>query len=216
MPVATVKPYSWPQDQLQIPNGFGGMPPLDYGNENVVAAEWFTLTAEFDYAPNTAAFTQKNVILETPQDGDFWVDSIGAVSWLNDTSGGAITKDLQRFLAGVVSITDTRTGRNLIYGQNPVPLSHPAGSVFPPNSIPINFFRKLPQSGAESQAGQYTGDTPLPNGFRVTQTLIQPFVVTRQGGLQVTFTSLEAPGNTQTYNIYVSFNGWKEYAHASQ
>lgn len=214
MPVSTIKPYSWPQDQLQIPNGFGGMPPLDFGNENVVAAEWFSLTAAFDYAPATPAFTQQTVILPTPQDGDFWVDSIGAVSWLNDTA--VPDGDLQRFLAGVVQIIDSRTGRNLIYGQNPVPLSHPAGSVFPPNSIPINFFRKLPQSGAESQAGQYTGDTPLPNGFRTTQTLIQPFVVTRQGGLQVTFTSLEAPGATQTFNIYLGFNGWKEYAHASQ
>lgn len=216
MSFSVITPYNWPQDKLEVPNGFGGMPPVDYGNENVVSGEYFGLTGEFIYTENTPAFTQQTQILNTPQDGDFWCDSIGVVSWLENPTGEGVVKDLQHFLTSVVAISDIRTGRTVVYNPGIVPTNHPAGMVFPPNSIPLNFFRKLPQSGTESSAFGYTGDTPTPNGFRTTQSLIQPLCFTRQGGIQVTITSLDDVPANQTFQMSICFNGWKEYANASR
>lgn len=216
MPFQVVKPYNWPQDKLEVPNGFGGMPPIDYGNENVVAGEYFALTGEFVYQPGTPAYTSISAILKTPQDGDFWCDSIGVVSWLQDTVTVGVTKDLQHFLTSVVTIEDARTGRTMIYNPAITPTNHAAGPVFPPNSVPINLFRKLPQSGTESSSFGYSGDTPTPNGFRTTASLIQPMCFTRQGAINVSCTSLDDVPAGQTFFMSICFNGWKEYANASR
>lgn len=204
-------PADWPQDDLPIPSGNGGMPPVDYGNV-LAGHEFFALSGLIHIAAGTAAQHVSRIAIATPQDGDFWVDAIGVASWDADTSVVPnVTR--QQFLAAMVGFRDQRTGRNLAYNPG---LSFGVGAgQIPLDTVPINLFRKLPQSGAEV-ATDYDGSTPAPSGFRTTGNLIQPFCLTRQGGVEITMTTLFAAPALNDFDVWFGLTGWKEYAHASR
>lgn len=206
-------PINWPQDALNVPDGHSGMPPVNRGNA-LIGSEYVCLSSRQVFNAGTAAFTLRNDILNVGQDGDFWCDSIGVVSWLTDTTTIPLPdQQRQAFLASMLSVRDVRTGRDLFFNRG---LSSGGfANRIPQNSVPINLFRKLPQSGTE--AGQdYAGNTPPPNGFRVTGNLPQPFCFTRQGGIALALTTLIAVPAGWTFDVAIGFSGWKEYAHASR
>lgn len=208
-----LKPTTWPQDDLHVPSGFGGMPPVNAGNL-ALGHEFFALSGLMHVPAGTAAGSIFRLVLATPQDGDFWVDSIGVVSWDADTVTIPLpTQDRQQFLAAMVTIRDQRTGRDVFFNRG---LGQGVGAgAIPINSLPVNAFRKLPQSGSEVGV-DYSGDTPPPSGFRTTGSLVQPLLVTRQGGVELTMTTLFALAVGHDVQVWFSLNGWKEYAHASR
>lgn len=207
-----LKPTTWPQDDLNVPSGFGGMPPINPGNL-ALGQEFFCLSGLVTVAPATPAGSIFGLTLATPQDGDFWCDAIGVVSWDADTVTPGLVQDRQHFITAMVAFRDQRTGRDLAFNRG---LSFGVGAgAIPPNSVPINLFRKLPQSGTEVDAA-YSGDTPPPSGFRTTGSLIQPFCFTRQGGVEITVTTLAAAPAGMTFFLNFGLTGWKEYAHASR
>lgn len=218
MPFVKLDPAKWPQDELAIPRGLGQMPPVEFGNEKVVGAEFFALSADFVFLhtlPNNNVGPTLTTILPTPQDGDFWCDQIALNSWV--TFAGQTVRNSILNLDGFVTIKDIRTQRSLI--NSPVFLTPFNGYLIPRNSLPIGFFRKFPPAGIDGD-NLYTGNNPVPTGFRDTGTMIQPFCFTRQGGIEVTMTSAIAPpggvGSPIDYTVTLTFGGWKEYANASR
>jgi hypothetical protein len=208
-----INPLNWPQDDYAIPDGLGGMPPVDGVNAVVTRREFFGLSQRFLFPDTVSAYQGQTVILPTPQDGDFWCDQIAVVSWLANPEGEGVTKDIQSFLASMVGIVDVRTGLSPIYSPSfDVGVS---GQLFPSNTVPINLFRKLPQSGTENSVA-YDGTTPPPSGFRATWTLNQPWCFTRQGGVQLSVTPLFDVPDDETFDVTIGFTGWKEFAHASR
>lgn len=219
MPFVKLKALKWPQDNLTVPRGLGSMPPIEYGNRAVVGAEFFALSADFSMPHTLAALTTQTQILPTPQDGDFWCDQISVVSWLTSFAGQA--RNLVQYPDAMVTIKDVRTAKPLIFS----PLFNTPsnqGFLIPKNSLPITFFRKFPPSGIDGDL-TYSGSQPVPNGFRDVGTMIQPFLFTRQGGIEVTMTNNNVPpgggaGPPPTlfdYTVTICFGGWKEYANAS-
>lgn len=207
-----LKPAEWPQDELHVPNGFGGMPPINAGNL-ALGSEFFALTGMIAVAAGTPAGSIFSLVIPTPQDGDFWCDAIGVISWDADTGTVGLTQDVQHFLGAMVAIRDQRTGRDLVFNRG-VAQGIGAGAI-PIDSVPINLFRKLPQSGTEVDM-TYSGDTPPPSGFRSTGSLPQPICFTRQGGVQIVMTTLFAAPADNAFSVWFGFTGWKEYAHASR
>jgi len=210
MPFIPLKPDRWPQDELRTPDGNGGMPPVERGNRTIVGSEFFAMSERFQFAALTAAQTFRRSILQTPQDGDFWCDQIAVVSWQEEVGQ---TQDAQRFLQIMVGIRDVRTGKSLIYNRG-LDAGFGAGLI-PPDTVPVNLFRTLPQSGTEV-GFDYDGSTPPPSGFRSKGSLIAPFCFTRQGGIEVTMTTLAAAPANIAFDVTIAFLGWKEYAHASR
>lgn len=217
MPFVKLTPEKWPQDDLVVPRGLGAMPPIEYGNKNVVGAEFFSIAADFTFLHTIGAGvnTTQMQVLATPQDGDFWCDQISIISWA--TSAGQVTRNIVSYMDGMVTIKDVRTGKPLIFS----PLFNTPtnqGFLIPKNSLPIGFFRKFPPSGIDGDL-LYTGSVPVPSGFRDTGTMIQPFLFTRQGGIEVTMTNNTGPpggaGSPFDYTLTICFGGWKEYAYAS-
>lgn len=213
MPYTRINPAAWPQDALVVPNGFGSMPPVEAGNRGGIGSEYFCLSTRFQIAANSPAHTVRRDTIATPQDGDFWCDQICAVSWLA-LPGGGVVRNTQGFVASMVTMKDIRTARHLVYSPSFNTFSN-QGQLFPANSIPLNLLRKLPQSGTEDGA-DYDGTTPPPSGFRTTATLIQPYCFTRQGGIEVSLTTLYAMPAGTSADITIAFSGWKEYANASR
>lgn len=218
MPFVKIDPAKWPQDALAIPRGLGQMPPVEFGNEKVVGAEYFSLAADFTFLHTLPAANigpTLTAILPTPQDGDFWCDQIAIISWA--TFAGLTPRQVVSYPDGVVTIKDVRTGRSMI--NSPL-FNTPNGQGFllPKNCLPIQFFRKFPASGVDGDL-LYAGAQPVPTGFRDTGTMIQPFCFTRQGGIEVTMTSALSPpggfGSPVDYTLTIAFGGWKEYANAS-
>lgn len=214
-PIVKIPPRTWPQDTLAIPRGLGQMPPVEFQNSAVVGAEFFALSADFTFLhtlPAANVGPTLTVILPTPQDGDFWCDQISIVSWAFITSGAP--KNVVSYPDGFVTIKDIRTGRSLISsGLFNTPTGQ--GFLIPKNSVPLQLFRKFPPSGVDGQL-LYDGSQPVPTGFRDTGTLIQPFVFTRNGGIEVTMTTaLSPPSAVIDYTLTICFGGWKEYANAS-
>ena len=208
-----LQPMDWPQDALRVPDGFGSMPPVARNNV-AIGNEFFALSATFDWPGSTAALTTRTSFLATPQDGDFVCTEIKAVSWESNPAGLGVTKDAQAFLAAVMTIVDARTGRSLIYAP-PFIAPGAVSPTFPANSVPVNLFRTLPQSGTEV-GFNYDGTTPVPSGFRTTSKLDQPYIFTRQGGIEVSVTNLFAAPVGIEFTLNLSFNGYKDYANASR
>jgi hypothetical protein len=213
MTFGPLKPNTWPQDSLEIPAGMGGMPPMERGNATRSRAEYAVYSTLFLLPLSLAQFTTQTVTLLTDQDGDFWCDQIAVQSfqYVNALQGGLITP------SAYMGVKDIRTGRDLFYSNgvnvnvNPTPFSTPQ---IPANTMPIAMFRKSPDLGSLGPMN-YDGTNPLPQEFRDTGTLIQPFCFTRQGGIQVSLTNpYPIPANIR-YEISVMFSGWKEYANAS-
>ena len=218
MPFVKIPPAKWPQDELAIPRGIGQMPPVEFGNKNIVGAEFFSLAADFTFlhtlGPANVGPTITTVI-PTPQDGDFWCDQISIIAWA--TFAGQTGRNIVSYPDGFITIKDVRTQRSLI--NSPL-FNTPTGQGFlvPKNSVPWLLFRKFPPGGLDADFN-YNGNQPVPTGFRDVGTLIQPFCFTRQGGIEVSMTSALAPpggtGSPFDYTLTVCFGGWKEYANAS-
>lgn len=188
-----LKPYSWPQDALAIPGGIGAMPPVSRANREIARAEYAAFAANFTVPNNQAAGAIQSAIIPTDQDGDFWCDQIAAVSWV--TIG--VAQQLVAMVVANMSVVDARTGRSLFY----------------PDSVPIDLFRKF----SLYTPFNYSGREPNPSGFRQTGTLMQPFCFTRQGAIQLSLAfPIATTAPTGSYDLTVMFSGWKEYAHASQ
>lgn len=205
-----LKPPNWPQDVLRVPSGQGGMPRVDPGNAAVVRSEFFAMVADFAFPAAAAAGTFRREIIPTPQDGDVWVDQIAVVSWEEDPAEPMAD---QQFLGAMVTIRDARTGRSLILNRG---IREGFGTnLIPADSVPINLFRTLPQSGTEVGV-DYAGDVPVPCGFRSKGTMPEPFCFTRGGAIDVSLTTLAAGPATNTFDVTIGFLGWKEYAHAAR
>lgn len=215
MAFVKLTPEKWPQDTLDVPRGLGSMPPIEYGNKAVVGAEFFATSADFTLLHTLGAVTTQTVIIPTPQDGDFWVDQISAISWA--TFAGQTIRNVISYPDAMVTIKDIRTNESLI--NSPL-FNTPTnqGFLIPKNSLPLLFFRKFPPSGVEGDL-TYAGNVPLPTGFRDTGTMIEPFCFTRQGGIEVTLTNNNStPGGGASpvdFVVTICFAGWKEYANAS-
>lgn len=209
--------YQWPQDDLDVAR-VGPMPPVDLINRAVVGREYATYSALFSF-PLAAAFGTTIVqIIATDQAADFWVDQVASITWQFDTQNNRF---FENNLDGAVRVRDLRTGIDLGYtgAQQPSNWDGSAiGLTWLPNAIPLHLFRKFPNAGIEGQL-LWQGTNPIPSGWRDTGTLIQPFCITRQGGLEVTVQSL-ALGTTGPVNysrqVTLTFSGWKEYANASR
>ena len=210
MRFTALNPPTWPQDLLRVPNGQGGMSRVDPGNAAVVRSEFFAMVADFEFPAAAPAGTFRREILATPNDGDMWVDQIAVVSWESDPDEPMAD---QQFIGAMVTIRDARTRRSLILNRG---IGEGFGlGLIPPDSVPINLFRTLPQSGTEVGV-DYAGDVPMPCGFRSKGTLPEPFCFTRGGAIDVTVTTLAAGPADASYDVTLGFLGWKEYAHAAR
>lgn len=210
MRFAPLTPRTWPQDRLRVPNGQGGMPRVDPGNAVVVRSEFFAMVADFELPAAAPAGTFRSETLATPNDGDFWVDQIAVVSWESDPAEPMAD---QQFIGAMVTIRDARTRKSLILNRG---IREGFGTgLISPDSVPINLFRTLPQSGTEVGV-DYAGDVPLPCGFRSKGTLPEPFCFTRGGAIEVSLTTIAAGPALPTYDVTIGFLGWKEYAHAAR
>lgn len=183
--------YQWPQDTLAVPNGGGSMPPIETANRDVDRRQSFTLVGEVNYPGASPINTIRNLSLPTDADGDFWVNQI-YLSGVSAKAGGLVN-DIP---PGTVTFTDVRTGKSMMW----------------PEACPLDFFRGAMQS---EESGFNVGETPFPNGFRSTGTLIQPWCFTRNGGIQIQFVCGPIDP-TDNFTLSIGFAGWKEYAHASQ
>lgn len=188
-----LRPYTWPQDTLRIPNANGRfMPPVELGNIDLARQESFTMVGTFTY-PSAAAGSQLRLVLPTDQDGDFWCDQIYLVGW------GSPVYQSQEPEPATLSIRDLRTGQAITY---------------PTDSVPIKFFATLILFSDD--VGFDVGGSPLPDGFRSTCTLPQPHCFTRQGGIEIVMTFLYAVPANAIRTLDIAFSGWKEYTYASQ
>lgn len=209
--------FEWPQDDLTVPQ-LGPMPPTDAINR-IVGREYTTYSTRFQLAANysglvpviTPFVTQ---IIQTDQSADFWCDHITALSYASTAAAQGVIE----LPALMVRIRDLRTGADLGFEQQyPSPSNNPTFTTvpLPPNLVPLGLFGCMPNSGVEAQLA-YNGGSPLPDGFRTVGTLPQPFVFTRQGGIEVTWVTLfSANGQNTTQDVTLLFSGWKEYENAS-
>lgn len=186
-----LSPIEWPQDTLQVPGVGTRMPPLDPNNANFTGGEAFTMIGQLLAAPNTAypPGSQIEAILPTDQDGDFWCRQI----YLQNPY--AYTAPLQNVS---VDIVDIRTGLFLTY----------------PRGMPVQF---LDNNGVFTNAKGALAGGLMPEGFRSTGILQQPYCFTRQGGIKLVWTinSTIASVATPVPLIFIAFGGWKEYTHAA-
>lgn len=188
-----ITPYKWPQDTLAIPGGAQNqrfMPPMEIGNVQVARQESFTMPGTFTVPPTAAANAVFNLTLPTDQDGDFWCEQIYMVAWQVGASQS------QRPPPSTIAISDLRTGKNLTY----------------PGQVPTNMLTTLLLFSDD--AGFDPAGSPLPDGFRSTTTIPQPFCFTRQGGIQMSLTVLPLVVGV-TFLIDIAFGGWKEYAYGN-
>lgn len=188
-----IEPYTWPQDKLRIPGVDGGgarfMPPVEVGNVEVARQEAFTMSGRINLGAASPAGGVFNLTIPTDQDGDFWCDQMYMIAWVTGSYFSV------RAPPSTISISDLRTGRALTY----------------PGPMPSNFLATLILFSDD--AGFDPASSPLPDGFRSTSTLAQPFCFTRQGGIQISLNILQGYGPATTVDI--AFGGWKEYTYAS-
>lgn len=206
--------FEWPQDDLTVPQ-LGPMPPTDSINRLITGREFTTYSGRFQLAANIAALlTPTPLFIPIDQSADFWCDHITAVSYAST----AAAQQVVEMPVVMVRIQDARTGADLGFEQTyPSPSANPALTTVPltPNLIPLAIFGCMPNSGIEAQLA-YTGAAPLPDGFRTVGTLPQPFLFTRQGGIQVTLVNMfSTVAQNTTQDITLLFSGWKEYENAS-
>lgn len=206
--------FEWPQDDLTVPQ-LGPMPPVDAVNRAITGREYTAYSGRFQLAANYVALTTSvPLFIPIDQSADFWCDHITTVAYSSTAAAQAVVSDP----AVMVRIQDARTGADLGFQQSyPSPSTNPLLTTVPltPNLIPLALFGCMPVSGVEAQLA-YGGGAPLPDGFRTVGTLPQPFLFTRQGGIQVTFVNMfSTGGQNTTQDITLLFSGWKEYENAS-
>lgn len=198
-----IKPAAWPQDTLRIPQGNTRfMPPVYKGNAQTSRQESFTMFGTFALGIATTAGQQFRLSLPTDQDGDFWCDQIYMVAWWPVSSALGFNP-----FPGVLTIADFRTGRELTYP--------PASVGAAGGGVPGEFFKTFVLF--PDDVGFDPASSPFPDGFRSTATLPTPFCFTRQGGIQMTYTTPNAlTFGANPASIDIAFGGWKEYTYAAQ
>lgn len=194
-PWQPIRPTSWPQDELQVPRaGRGQMPHIERANYERVGREFAQYSTTFNFAGAITAGQEFNLFIQTEMDGDFWCDQIFATGWNTSIAPASQNKPL---VGPTIDISDARTGKYLTY---------------PRRSVPLLFFGSLVLFSDD--AGYDNSSNPLPDGFRSTATIPQPFCFTRQGGINITLGYPDAV-NAGNRLIDIAFSGWKEYRHAS-
>lgn len=194
MSYVKLDPYNWPQDTLAIPAGQGRMPPLNKGNVELSRRESFTATTRIDIPANQPAGTIFRAVIPTDQDGDFWCNQIYVEG--QEVNAGVAREELP---LGRVMIRDIRTGWALTYPTPGVSLRLLAARVALFELVSIDLQQ-----------------VTFPAGYRPTGTLIQPFCFTRDGGIEIIYTTDGAGEPLHTYELSFSFAGWKEYVYASR
>lgn len=183
---------SWPQMSNRVPSAGGmWMPHVEVGNAERAKQESFTMSDSIKLPSGTVP--ENGVVqrfVATDQDGDFWCDQMYMVAWFSNQSPSA------RPPPSTVAISDGRTGRSLTF----------------PGQIPTNFITTLLLF---SDDAGFAPDSPLPDGFRSTTTLAQPFCFTRSGGIQISYTILAGVLGAADCTLDIAFGGWKEYEFAS-
>lgn len=204
--------FEWAQDDLTVPD-LGPMPPIDHANRTVTAREYATYSTRFQLPANYSGFNITVQTIFTDQSADFWCDHITAVSYASIAAAQGVVE----LPALMVRIRDLRTGDDIGFQQTyPSPNPLPTTTVtLPPNLLPLALFGCMPNSGIEAQLA-YNGSAPLPDGWRSVGTLPQPFLFTRQGGIEVTWVNMFSANLQNTsQDVTLLFSGWKEYENAS-
>lgn len=197
-------PYTWPQDTLTVPFGFGALPLVDNLNANLARREFFGLSAQWLRPP----LDSRNVInVPVPKDGDFWLDNICTISINHQGPAGPTA------FAGVVAYIQVEDANN----------GYPLMSTYlDDNGVSIN---GAPWAGFNTnQLAQLAGGFTAANSFGAGSRtrIIQPYCFLRGGAVRLTLT---VPPNAPPfpppftadplYDWYINLSGWKEYAYAA-
>jgi hypothetical protein len=191
-------PQTWPQNTLRVPKvgqPGGAMGHIESANAQRSKQEAFAYCGEFDIPASTGAGQSFALNLATDADGDFWCDQIYMTAFF--TGAGATYVNVLP-IPSTLGIVDGRTQRSLTY----------------PGQVPTRFFSTI--NIFSDDAIFDPSAQPLPDGFRSTSTLAQPFCFTRSGAILLNLTLLYARAGDLTQTIYIAFGGWKEYEFASQ
>lgn len=203
-------PYTWPQDTLTVPNGFGSMPLVNNLNRDLNRREFFGMSARWPATP--AGFTSvQTQNLQVPKDGDFWCSGINVVAI--DPAAFALAD--QSVLAGVIAylmIEDAVTG----YSLTQTPYLDDDGAVGLVRGSPWGAFETRNFVAAGPNANPFT----IPFGGGTRTDMIQPYCFLRGGAIRLTlsYPGISGGGGGSTpspVDFYVSLVGWKEYAYAA-
>lgn len=99
-----LEPYAWPQDDLRVPDGQGGMPRVNEDNARRIERDFFVFSTIFRNPVLGAS--PSVVILPTPADGDFWCEQI-RIAYIDP--GGTFTDNP----AMLFKVRDIRSGNSL-------------------------------------------------------------------------------------------------------
>lgn len=196
-------PYTWPQDTLTVPTGFGALPLVDHLNANLSRREFFGISAQW-LQPAIGSVNVLNIPI--PKDGDFWLDNICTVSIDRTTAAGP---QPMTGLVAYLQVEDANNGFPLMsaYLDDNGALINgaPWGAFNVPEPVTI--------------LGVTSAGNPYGPGTRTN--LIQPYCFLRAGAVRLTLT---VPPQVfpfppffagHLYDWYVSLAGWKEYAYAA-
>lgn len=155
--------FTWPQDNLSVPHGFGDMPRVDPGNRHISKNEPFVYG---NNAPFLVANGSQSMFIKIEPDADFWCDQI-----IMDigTPVGASTPIQTSPVSQPLQIEDTRSGYKFVFGDGAT------DAFFNSNNI-------------NTLGG---GGAPLAVTIvRMNATLMQPYCFTRNNAIKITTTPL--------------------------
>ena len=193
-------PYTWPQDTLRVPHGFGNMPLVNDLNANRSKREFWGASTQF-LGVNPGTQLVQNVQLD--KDGDFWCSGIAVQAiW---TAAPSVNERVVTGIPGFLGIADLVTGYSL------TPEYYDAGGVL---------IQGAPWSAFEVRPNFVTAGIPVawiyPFGAGTRTDMIQPYCFLRGGAVRIGLTVPATPlVNQRPLNMYVSLVGWKEYAYAA-
>jgi hypothetical protein len=199
-------PYTWPQDTLTVPTGFGALPLVDNLNANLARREFYGISAQW---PQAAIGSVNVVNIPLPKDGDFWLDNIGTVTIF--PAHGAILPAPQNGVVSYLQIEDANNGYPLMSS-----FVDDYGAFI--NGAPWGAFNAKEIVLLSTPAIQSLG---IPFGAGTRTNMIQPYCFLRGGAIRITLTVPPQafpfptifPG--QLYDWYINLAGWKEYAYAA-
>lgn len=96
-----LKKVTWPQDTLQVPQGYGRMPALDTMNSKVTRREYSTYVGG---ATGVTLNTPQLINIPIAKDGDFWISSI-----MGQTIQTFFVPNNIGYVVGRIQITDVMT-----------------------------------------------------------------------------------------------------------
>lgn len=198
-------PYTWPQDTLTVPHGFGALPLVDHLNANLAKREFFGINAVWTQAPIGSVSTFN---IPIPKDGDFWLDNICGMV-VNFTGGGPPGANIVSGASGYLQIEDGNNGYPLMSNY-----TDDNGVLI--NGAPFGAFDARPI--LLSAPGLITWP---PAGAGTRTPLLQPYCFLRGGAVRLTLTVpprvFPFPANNPAgpFDWHLSLSGWKEYAYAA-